>query len=229
KISNLKSQIPNLKSQIPNLILFLCIASSAQAAADFTLHPDQSAGPPIVGFGAEMNPYLYCKPNDLDEASSKEYERQVLALAPQHVRIFCLLKWFDGGTDPISKGDPRTAESFLKSCDLAQRAGATINLTLWYGPWPDPDASMKRFAELLADWINNRKLTAIQYITIQNEVNDTEKITIEKYAALYRALDKHLKALNLRDKLKIVSGDLVQTDQDQWFHDIAQSIGDISD
>src|SRR5881628_2233588 len=101
---------PNLKLQISNLFLLLCVTPIACASADFTLHPDQPAGPAIVGFGAEMNPYLYCQPNEIDEASSKAYEQKVLDLAPQHVRIFCLLKWFDGGADPISKGDPRTAE-----------------------------------------------------------------------------------------------------------------------
>ena len=36
-------------------------------AADFTI-TTQPAGPPLVGFGGQMNPYLYCKPNEISEA-----------------------------------------------------------------------------------------------------------------------------------------------------------------
>src|SRR4051812_40193143 len=64
--------------------------------AQFTVHPDQPIGTPIVGFGAQMNPYLFCRPNarDVNDASARDLEKKVLALSPQHVRIFCLTDWW---------------------------------------------------------------------------------------------------------------------------------------
>jgi hypothetical protein len=84
-----------------------------------------------------MNPYLYCTPNDISEQSAQDFERKVIALAPQHVRVFFHHNWLLGKDDSISKDDRRIGESFIRTCRLAQRAGATINLTDWYGPWND--------------------------------------------------------------------------------------------
>src|SRR5690349_15012031 len=117
---------------------FLLLAAPARAEAaapEFTVRPDRFAGPALVGFGAQMNPYLYCRPtwNDPgDDASLRDLEQKILALRPQHVRVFVLKQWFDGRADPISKGDPRTAVSFFRVVQLAQAAGATVNLTYWY-------------------------------------------------------------------------------------------------
>jgi hypothetical protein len=198
--------------------------------ADVTIHPDRPVGPPIVGFGAQMNPYLYCTPNNVGGDSAADFERKVIDLSPQHVRIFFLQQWTNGGEERVSRNDPRTFESFVRTCELAQRAGATINVTLWYGPWTDIDAQMRAFARTLRELIEQRKLTAIRYVTVQNEPNlHADKITPDKYARLYRALDAALRAEHVRDRLKIVSGDLVQDDQENWFARIGQSIGGISD
>src|SRR5438034_1090169 len=62
---------------------------------DFTV-TSEVIGPPLVGFGAEMNPYLYCTPNwgEVNETNVKDLEAKVVALHPQHVRIFMMLDWF---------------------------------------------------------------------------------------------------------------------------------------
>ncbi len=212
-----------------HLVTLSLIVATCASAADFSIHPDQPVGPPIVGFGAQMNPYLFCTPNNIDAASAADYEKKVVALSPQHVRIFCRVAWFDGEHDGISRDDPKLPESFLKSCEIAQKAGATINVTFWYGPWTQPEAQMKRAAELINEWITKRNLTAIKYVTIQNEVNDEERMPPEKYTLLYRTFDAELKRLGARDKIKIVSGDLVSNHQEVWFAHIGKTIGDISD
>ncbi len=121
--------------------VFQLLLCSAAIAADFTV-TDKPAGPPLVGFGVQMNPYLYATPNWPDvEPRVADFEAKVLALRPQHVRIFFRQEWFDGGADNISRGDARVAESFVRACLLAQRAGATINVSHWRGPWPDPGLS----------------------------------------------------------------------------------------
>src|SRR5687768_6849543 len=125
-----------------HLVTLSLLLITSAPAADFTV-TDQPAGPPLVGFGVQMNPYLYATPNWTDaEPRVAGYEAKVVALRPQHVRIFYRQEWFSGGADNVSKDDPRMAESFIRQCRLAQQAGASINVTHWHGPWPEPDQQM---------------------------------------------------------------------------------------
>jgi hypothetical protein len=221
----------HLCSSVPHLwlIFSLLFCSVAIASEPVFTVTDKPAGPPLVGFGVEPNPYLYCTPNWKDvEPRVADFEAKVIALRPQHVRMFYRQEWFEGGEDNISKGDSRIVESFVRQCRLAQRAGATINVTPWRGPWPQPEKQMADFAAIIERLIREEKLTAIRYITIQNEPNTTP-MTFEKYNRLYRALDAELKKRGLRDELKIISGDLVQNKQQEWFANLGKNLANISD
>src|SRR5690349_24924541 len=80
------------------LILSLLFCSVASAAEPVFTVTDKPAGPPLVGFGVEPNPYLYCTPNWADvEPRVADFEAKVIALHPQHVRIFYRQEWFEGG------------------------------------------------------------------------------------------------------------------------------------
>ena len=243
-------------------VLILLGASWAQAQSDFQL-TDQVIGKDFVGFGAEMNPYLYCTPNygemptilpftvgnnnpyrqglvgfgDVTERNVADLEQKVVQLRPQHVRIFLLLDWWSlTGDRGIAKGDPRMVDSLVRTVRLAQRAGATVNLTLWYGKYfkTQPDRTGKEFGRIVADLIEQRGLTAIQYLTIQNEVNGEGegggmRLTFDQYHRLYRALDAELKARGLRDRIKIVAGDLVGLNQTLWLNNLAHYLADVCD
>ncbi len=80
----------------------------------------------FVGFGAQMNPYLYCAPNwpgEVNEQNVKQLEDEVIALHPQHVRIFMLAHWWEKNLDEeVARRDPRMLESFYRT--LALRAAA---------------------------------------------------------------------------------------------------------
>src|SRR4051812_49261738 len=92
-------------------------AALAQTQPDFVVHGDRVVTPSFLGFGVQMNPYLYCNPNsaeippfnlrlllnpylyganfgDVTRENAEDLERKIIALAPQHVRIFCLLEWY---------------------------------------------------------------------------------------------------------------------------------------
>jgi hypothetical protein len=215
-------------------LISLLILSSGCASANFTIHPDRAIGPAIVGFGAQMNPYLYCRPNQgqaIDETSIHDLEHKIIQLSPQTVRIFVLKQWFDGRSDPISKGDPRTADSFFRVVELAQRAGATVNLTYWYEPgWTDPPGQMKWFAELVREMIEQRHLSAVRYLTVQNEPNlHEDKISKTLYARLYLELNRALRRAGVRDRVGIVSGDLVQDNQQSWFEMLGSKLAPVSE
>jgi hypothetical protein len=152
----------------------------------------------------------------------KALEAKVIDLAPQHVRIFVHTSWWSPAADPQLK------ESVLRTIGLAQRAGATVNLTLWHGPYEKPAECSRAFADMVNDLIRNHQLTAIKYLTIQNEPNST-KVSLEKYNTLYRSLDQSLRDLHLRDKINIVGGDLLSEEQEMWFKDLQDNLADVCD
>jgi hypothetical protein len=210
-------------------LLFILVPSTCRAQADFTI-TGEAVGPALIGFGVQANPYLYCTPNsdDVNDENVKDFEAKVLALRPQHVRIFFRQQWFDGEADAISQGDARITDSFIRACMLAQRAGATINLTYWDGPWPNPEEQMTAFVKTLDELVNEHQLTAIRFVTVQNEVNGT-KLPMETYNSIYHSLDSELRKRQLRDRIQIISGDLVQNNQHDWFQNLGEHLAKVSD
>ena len=93
----------------------------------------------------------------------------------------------------------------------------------------------RQFVQILHELIDVRKLTAIRYVTIQNEVNgegDTGrhfKLDPPEYEAINRALDAELRKAGPRDKIKIVGGDLLMREQEIWIPFLGQHLADICD
>jgi hypothetical protein len=204
-------------------LMFVLVQTQRLLAADFTI-TEQFAGPPWVGFGAQFNPWAYCKPNwgEVNENNLKNYEQKVIDLAPQHVRIFV-----EVDRDSPRRNDPVIHASVLRTIELAQRAGATVNLTLWHGPYPDVPDATGRMADFVDEALG-RGLTAVQYITLQNEPN-LHNFNKKLYLRLYRQFDLDLRRRGLRDRIKIVGGDLVSIEQEAWFGMLADDLWDVLD
>ena len=203
------------------LLVRLLWLGTAAAAASFTVHPGQWVGSPLVGYGAEMSPYLTAPNQGQAVGDLADLEQKLKALAPQHVRIFVLTEWWQPGNEKLR-------DSFIRTCRMAQSAGATINVTLWHGWNEDPARASKSMAELLQDLIRRQSLSAVRYVTLQNEVNGT-KLTMERYNALYRSFDRDLRALGLRDQIQVVGGDLLRNKESAWFQDLATNLADVCD
>ena len=194
-------------------------ACTAPGEATFTVTPDVIASD-FVGYGGQLNNNLYAAITAAKGVTSEnvgQVEDKVVALGPDHVRIF----WDPDGT-------PDNTQSFERVAELAQRAGATINVTWWHGPYPDPDVQMKAFADELAHLIQDRQIDSVRAITIQNEVNSTS-IPQSLYEELYRSLDTHLRAAGLRDHIAFVCGDLVRDGQLSWLQYMAAHMADVCD
>jgi hypothetical protein len=205
-------------------ICLVMLSGLPHAAADvpqFIVLTNQLARPPLVGYGVEMSPYLTAPNAGQPVGDLDDLERKLKALAPQHVRIFVRTDWWRPGNE-------RIRDSFIRTCQLAQAAGATINVTLWTGWEGNPAQASSEMAGLLKDLIVNRSLGAVRYVTLQNEVNST-KITMEQYNAFYRRFDEDLRRTGIRDKILIVGGDLVRTRQADWLRDLATELAPVCD
>jgi hypothetical protein len=192
----------------------------APGPAEITVDVTDVIAPRFVGFGGQFNNNAYAQVSidaGVTAETVGEMEEKTIALGPDHVRIF----WDPDGT-------PDNTQSFERTVDLAQRAGASINVTWWHGPYPDPAAQMKAFSDELVRLVQDLGYDAVRYITIQNEVNST-KVTMEVYEQLYRLLDEYLTAANLREHFTFVCGDLLRDGQAAWFDYMATNMADVCD
>jgi len=207
-------------------LVLLVSAAWAGNPAKFVVTADW-AGPEFVGCGVEMHPYVYCEPNwpeKINEKNAPEYEKKLIEMGPQHVRIFAEYEWWQA-----DRAKPERKESFFKVVELAKRAGATVNMTMWHGPYyPSVKATAEAFADGVYEAIEKRGLTNVQYVTLQNEVNYTW-IKPPMYIELYRAFDQALKDRGIRQKIKIVGGDLVSEHQVMWLGELAENLNDVLD
>jgi hypothetical protein len=140
------------------------------------------------------------------QESLGDLERRLTALKPQFVRVF-----FSPQQD---KGSPSTRDSFVKTVQLAQQAGATINITVQSvaGYVADPENGMNEFAALLNELVHSDGITNVRWVTLQNEPNTpgSRHINPPVLNLMYRHLDGALQAFGLRSAIRFMAGDLIQ-------------------
>jgi hypothetical protein len=173
----------------------------------------------FLGFGAQYNQNLYAEITALDPTFLGDVEEKAIDLAPRHVRVFF---------DSAALTDADKMQSFQRTIDLAQRSGATINVTWWHGPYTNVPQQMADFAAVLGDLVKNRGMKQVKYVTIQNEPNSTA-LTMPVYEQLYRELHARLTESGLRPGISFVGGDLLATSQATWFQYLADHMGDVLD
>jgi hypothetical protein len=194
--------------------------------AEFTVDANTVLSANFAGFGTQYNQNVYAAISATDgitPANIGKLETKVKALHSQYVRIFFDSKAWT--TDPnYSSSTADFMSSFVSTVKLAQDAGATsINITYWHTATA---ALMPAFAAVLNDLIVNHGFTAVNQVTIQNEVNSTA-ITMDDYKACYTSLDQALKTLGIRNNIKFVGGDLVETNQQTWFSYMSANMNDL--
>jgi hypothetical protein len=182
--------------------------------------PSKVLVPSSAGAGAQFNQHVYAAITGAPLERFGDLEQKVALLGPQLVRIFYNDRQESGARDQL--------ESFVLTAELAQRVGATVNVTWQSGGVTTPERSMRRFAEVLAYLVSARGLANVRWATVQNEPNTT-KITLEQYGALYRALDRHLTAAGIREQVRLMGGDLVQDDQKTWLTYMASRLAGLLD
>ena len=156
-------------------------ARATVQAAEFTLEPDLGVVDGFGGFGAQLNQNLYADISG-PPPGLPNLEAKVLALQPQFVRVFFnTTAWTN--TDRM--------DSFVRTVQLAQRAGAQINVTWQGSSFAFAMANMPRFADVLAGLLQAG--VASVWVTLFNEPNST-RLTLGQYEQVYRSLDAALRA-----------------------------------
>jgi hypothetical protein len=193
----------------------------------------------LGGYGAQFNMHVYAPitPWPADTGYG-DFEAKAKALQPHLVRIFYNDNW-DANRDGRFPNWPENYASFVKAVQLAQEAGATIDISFQNlgnaRSTPVPD--MTKFADVLEDLVRNYGLTNVRWAEVGNEPNSggTSAVSLTEYNVLVRALDEQLRARGLRDHIRLMGPGLVENagvpsrTHYVWLQWIAANMGDVFD
>ena len=232
--------LPVTLSQLGTFALTLRIVGVAPAETDttnetaegnvevteFALDAAHVLVPNFAGYGVQFNQNLYgalSRAAGVTDQNVADMEQKMVALGPQLVRIFFGAAAFT---------DPDLMQSFVSTVELAQRTGATLNITWQANALSDTDVG--HFAAVLADLVRNHGITNLRWVTLQNEVNAT-RTTMDQYEHMYRQLDGDLATAGVRGQIRFMGGDLVAATsplgqaQTDWFQFMASRMADLLD
>ena len=176
----------------------------------------------FAGFGAQFNQHVYAQLSrdaGVTDDNVADMEQKVVALQPHLARLF-----FNRG----AFADADRMQSFIRAAQLAQRTGATIEVAWQSSFGSDPEVEMPRFADVLSDLVLNRGVTNLRWATVQNEVNGT-KISMDQYDHMLRLVSDRLRQNGVRDRVRLMGGDLIEANQTGWLQYIAAHDGDVVD
>ena len=194
--------------------------SAKVEVTDFQVLPSTFVVQNFAGYGAQFNQHVYAaisKGFGVTDDNVLVMEREVHALHPEFSRIFF---------NPSDLFDPDRMQSFIRTVVLAQKSGATINITWQGGRLDVASGTIQRFAAVLLDLVRKYQITRLRWVTLQNEPNST-KITLPQYEAQYRELDPYIQ--DIRGQVRYMGGDLVRDKQQAWFAYLAEHMSDILD
>jgi hypothetical protein len=185
----------------------------------------------FAGCGVQLNHNVFA-PQTIEqgvpEASFADLKNKVRKLEPQLVRIF----YNDNHAGvPFDDAMPQSAvnvrqdqahkerwDSFVSVVQLAQDAGATINITWQGGDAASDEArktNMTRFANVLHILVK-LGISRLRWVTIANEPNTVpdpdrpSNITPATLADMYRRLDHLLEERGVRKQIGLMGGDVIE-------------------
>jgi hypothetical protein len=198
----------------------------AVEATEFKVQESATLVQSFAGYGGQFNHHVYAaisRAAGVTDDNAKDMEQKMRDLHPQFSRIFFNNTAFT---------DPDRMQSFVRTAQLAQSTGATINVTWQGGTLSVANGTIPKLADVLIDLVRTRGITNLRWLTLQNEPNRT-RITMAQYQAQYRALDPYIQSI--RGQVKYMGGDLVRApdvgapNQQAWFQYMATNMADILD
>lgn len=215
---------------------------AATSVTEFAVDSQKVVVPDFEGYGAQMNEDLFTSISNpasgwINNApeDTENVEAKVRNMRPGLCRIFL-------SKDSFLPGNQNLLDSFDQTIELAQTAGARVNVTWQSLTHPSNslttaqaetyiNTDMQNFAMAVNDLVKNHGITAIKELTVENEPDSVAYITSNMilYEYAYRQLDSYLRQDGIRNQIKLVGGDLVLDGQAPFFLYMAQHMDDVLD
>ena len=193
--------------------------------------------PSLLGYGAQFNGHLYAPVTPWPAGHGYgNAEEKVKMLEPQLVRIFYNDNWDGNANGQFTATWQKNYASFVKVTQLAQDAGATIEISFQTvaNAKSTPGPAMAKFAAVLEELVEVYGLTNVTWVEVGNEPN-SGSVTLDEIKALYQALHNELVARGLHDQIRLMAPGLIElagnTDRNHydWTAWIAANMGDLVD
>ena len=199
-------------------------APTTTAAPEFTVDPSRGLVGSFGGFGGQFNQHVFADISG-PPPNLSALETKVLALEPRYVRVF-----FNNSEWTL----PDRMASFIRTVQLANRAGATIEVAWQGGTFAFAMQNMPRLADVIADLFEHQGVVRPLWVSLYNEPNSA-MLSLPQFEATYRLLDSELRARGVRDRIHFMGGGILaapsglgQTQAD-WYRYMAEHMGDLLD
>ena len=196
---------------------------TSTAPVEFTLAPDRVLVGSFGGFGGQYNQHVFADLSGGPPPNRSDLEDKVLALGPRYIRVF-----FNNTEWTF----PDRMDSFIETVQLANRTGSTIEIAWQGGTFDFAMQNMSRFADVLADLLENRGVPGPFWVSLYNEPN-AGRLTLPQYEQTYRVLDAALRARGVRDRIHFMGGGILGVtsplgqSQADWYWYMATHMGDL--
>ena len=210
------------------------------ATVEVTQHqlpsPRRVLFPSLVGYGAQFGMHLYAPITPWPTVvRTGDVEEKVTLLEPQLVRIFYNDNW-DGNANGKFPEWQQNYESFVKVVQLAQDAGATIDVSFQNlgNAMLDPQPAMTKFADVLEELVRTDRITNLRWVEVGNEPNaPTGAVTLAQYSKIARGLHDELVSRGLHAQVKLMGPGLLESGGAKhhyaWTKWIAANMKDVFD
>ena len=171
-----------------------------------TLHTDEVAGPPLMGFGVQWDPYDTFRPTQADW--DRSFQR-VDFMHPGFLRVvepaYNYFAGYDAAHNPVYRWKDRHVQQLRRILDFAKSRGIAVVLGDWLNPLIGGDARIP--AEFLEQLHDVYGYTNIKYYNVINEPNDTATCDFGCWAGMVRALSAEFTSRGMTRWLKVVGPD----------------------
>ncbi len=195
------------------LVLVACgalgmpVARAASAKTPrLTIFTDQLAGPPLMGLGAELDPYDTIGPSQMDWPLLTQ---RLAYLRPGFLRVVEPASTYFGGYDaagnPTYRWTNPHVQELLSILSIAKSLGVAVVLGDWGNPLIGGDARIP--LEFIGQLRNTYGYTNIRYYNVTNEPNDSTSCDFTCWAGTMKALSAELTTLGYQSWLSLVGPD----------------------
>jgi hypothetical protein len=180
--------------------------AATETVPKLTIFTDQLAGPPLMGLGAELDPYDTVAPSQINWALITQ---RLAFMRPGFLRVVEPASTYFGGYDAAGNPtyrwtDPHVQE-LLSILSIAKSLGITVMLGDWGNPVIGGDARIP--LEFIGQLRNTYGYTNIRYYNVTNEPNNSTSCNFTCWAGTMNAVAAELTRLGYQSWLSLVGPD----------------------
>jgi len=161
--------------------------AAARSVPGLTVFTDQLVGPPLMGLGAEVDPYDTLAPNQVDWALLTQ---RLEFMRPGFLRVVEPASTYFGGYDnagnPTYRWTDPHVQELLSILSVAKSLGITVVLGDWGNPLIGGDARIP--LEFIGELRDTYGYTNIRYYNVTNEPNGSSSCDFTCWTAMMKAV-----------------------------------------